>query len=281
MLDCHSLMKAKHSSVKAATLPPPGDVYRLTYSNAGPDDAPQLFKDRDALAFCELAAALAGIGYRYGTTIFLYPGDERKLAEFPKFRPSDVLVMTTRPPIHDEGGLIPPRRKVIRAANPEESELQAILFGELLKYFAYSTRKHMELAAHSLQCLRPAERQKWQHVELYKYYIPTKTHSAAEVLRHFVGPEAFPPDPTRHSSIAFFLRLNQVRGINCDFVASFGMDAYSTLIWNRMIRMRHADWLASPRFVAAELIYKTPIPPRPLTPEFNDNGDYVDIHLLT
>jgi hypothetical protein len=31
----------------------------------------------------------------------------------------------------------------------------------------------------------------------------------------------------------------------------------------------------------AELIFKKPLPPRPISPEFNDTGDYVEVRLLT
>ena len=59
------------------------------------------------------------------------------------------------------------------------------------------------------------------------------------------------------------------------------MDAYSTLIWNRMVRARFSSWLASPRFVMAELVYKKHLPAHPITPEFNDDGEYVDVNILT
>ena len=261
------------------TKPTPGRVFRLTYSNARPDDEPQLYKDRDSLAFCELNAALLEQGYRYGTTIYLYPDDERKLAEFPRFEPSDILVMTTRPPLHDQDGFIPPRRKVIRRAR---TELEVVLFEELAKYFGYLTRKHMELTDHAFRSLQTEDRRMWQHVELYEYLIPGKTHSASEVQKHYVGPETVSPGPSRHSAVAFFVGLNPVPRINCAFVASFGMDALGTLIWNRLIRTRFADWLASPRFVMAELVYKkTVVGIRPITPEFIDDGDFVDVRMLT
>jgi hypothetical protein len=271
-------MNAKVPSGRKASPSNPGHVHRLTYANVGPDDEAALFKDRDALAYCEILAALNDIGFKYGTTVYLYPDDDKKLTEFPAFQPSDILVMTTRPPLMDKGHEASPLRKIIP---PSNSELEAVLFDELFKYFKWCTRRHVELTDHGAGCLRAEERQKWQKVKLYEYFIAESTFSAAEVQKHYVGPAEVPPEPTHHSSIAFFLRANRLPGINCDFVASFGMNAYSTLIWNRMIRTRFTEWLASPRFMVAELIYKSPLPPRPLTPEFNDNGDYVDIHLLT
>lgn len=248
-----------------------GRVFRLTYSNSRPDDDPKLFQCRDAMAFCELGAVLAKSGYEYESAIYLYPDDERGLAEFPAFQPSDMLVLTTRPPLHDRVGIIPPHRKVIRGA---KTELEVVLFELLSQYFEYCTRKHVQLTRHGVGCLRVEQPEKWAHVELYEY-------SGAEILMHYVGPEPVKPASERHSTIAFFLRANRLPKINCDFVASFGMDGYGTLIWNRIIRRRYPEWLAAPRFVMAELIYKKPIPSKPITPEFVDSGDHVEVRLLT
>jgi len=248
-----------------------GRFFRLTYSNARQDEDPKLFKGRDGVAFCELAGVLPALGYEYGTTIHLYPDDERPLSEFPSFQPSDVLVLPTRPPLHDKVGIIRPHRKIIHAA---KTALEAALFRELGKYFEYCTRKHVQLSKHGAGKLRVEDPQKWGHIELYEY-------CGAEILKHYVGPEPIKPEENHRSTIAFFLRSNQVPGINCDFIASFGMDGYGTLIWNRIIRKQHPEWLAEPGFVMAELVFKKEIPERPLTPEFIDDGQHIEVKLLT
>ena len=249
----------------------PRCYYRLSYSNASRDEEPKLFRDRDAVAFCELTTGLPAMGYQYGTTIHFYPDDERKLSEFPVFQPEDLLVLPTRPPLNDRDGFVRPNRKIIHAA---KTELEALLFAELSEYFDYCTRKHVELSARGAGGLKVEDARQWRHVELYEY-------SGAMVQNHFIGPAPVKPKRNHTSSIAFFLRVNRVAKLNCDFIASFGMDGYGTLIWNRIIRLRHPEWLAAPRFVMAELIFKKPIPPKPLTPEFIDNGDCVEVRLLT
>src|SRR5258708_3227122 len=100
--------------------------------------------------------------------------------------------------------------------------------------------------------------------------IGIKHRCGAKIMRHYFGPEPVKPKANRCSSIAFFLRTNHVPKLNCAFIASFGMDGYRTLIWNRIIRNKFPNWLSSPRFVMAELIFKdpvNPIPLKPLTPE--------------
>ena len=264
-------MNPKESRPREQRPTPNGRVFRLTYSNSRPDDDPKLFKCRDAMAFCELFPPLARLDYDYATTIYLYPDDERGLAEFPAFLPADILVLTTRPPLHDRVGIIPPHRKVIRAA---KTELEAALFGVLANYFEYCTRKHVQLTKQGVSLLRVEQPNNWAHVEFYEY-------CGAEIQRHYVGPEPVKPEPNRHSTVAFFLRANRLPKINCDFVASFGMDGYGTLIWNRIVRIRFPELLKAPGFVMAELIYKKPIPPKPLTPEFADSDSCVEVRLLT
>ena len=248
----------------------PGRVFRLTYSNVRPEDQPQLFKCRDGVACLELTAALFAAGYQYGTTVYLYPDDERKLTDFPQFRPSDIVVLTTRPPLHDKVALIR-NRKII---HPAKTELEAVLFAALGEYFEFCVRKRVVLTKRGANCLRVEHPQKWTHLEFREY-------CGAEILKHHVGPEELKCAADRRSSVGFFFRASGLPAINCDFVASFGMDGLSTLIWNRIIRTRYPEWLTSPRFVMAELIYKQPFPDKPITPEFVDSGQFVEVRLLT
>jgi hypothetical protein len=264
-------MKPTPPSAQPDPLYPRGRYFRLTYSNARLDDDPKLFQGRDGVAFCELASVLPSLGYDYGTTIHLYPDDERPLSAFPAFHPSDLLVLPTRPPLHDKVGITRPHRKIIHET---KTELEAALFKELAKHFEYCTRKHVLLSKTGTDCLRGKDARKWSHVELYEY-------CGAEILQHFVGPEPIRPEQNHRSTVAFFLRANRVPGVNCDFIASFGMDGYGTLIWNRIVRQQHPDWLAKPGFVMAELVFKKEIPSKPLTPEFIDDGSFIEVRILT
>jgi hypothetical protein len=236
-----------------------------------PDDDPKLFKGRDGIAFCELAAVLPAMGYDFGTTIYLYPDDERPLSAFPPFQRSDLLVLPTRPPLHDKVGIIPPRRKIIHAA---KTELEAALFHALAKYFEFCTRKRVKLSRYGFSRLRVRDAEKWEHVEVYEY-------CGAEIQKYYLGPEPVRPEAKLKSTIAFFLRVDRVPGLGCNFVASFGMDGYGTLIWNRYIRCTHPEWLTKPGFVMAEIIFKKPIPDRPLTPDFVDGDSCIAVRLLT
>ena len=247
-----------------------GSFFRLTYSNAQQDEDPKLFKDRDGVAFCELVPAFYEMGYKFGTTIHFYPDDERKLSEFPALGAGDVLVLATRPPLHDRKA-IKVRRKVILTA---KTELEASLFAELSKHLEYCTRKHVRLTRHGAARLRPEFARKWRWLEFFEY-------TSSDIKWHLVDPEPVKPPKNHHSTVAFFLRVNQVRGLKCSFIASFGMDGYGTLVWNRIIRKQFPHWLTQEGFIMAELVFKQKIPPAPLTPEFVDDDSFVEVRILT
>lgn len=89
------------------------------------------------------------------------------------------------------------------------------------------------------------------------------------------------------STVTFLVRVNGLAGVDdtpgvpCGFLASFGMDGYSTLIWNRVVRLQHPQWLTTPGFVMAELIFKQPIPRRPLTADFATDPAFIEVKILT
>lgn len=266
-----------------------GRVFRLTYSNGCSEDNTDLFRGRDAIAAFELLAPLLELGYTLGTTIHFYPNDERDLTHFPAFKSRDLLVLTTRPPIQEADneatataagakpkGSESTRKRIHRT----RTELEELLSREFRKYIEYCTRKQVILTPHGASHLRSENRAKWQHLELYEYRGPGR-NAASEVKYHNVRHEWVPCESKRHSTIVFLMRIDNVPGIHCDCIASFGIDGYSTLIWNRLVRQHYADVLTSPCFVMAELVFKKPIPSRPPTPEFVDGGDIVEVRILT
>ena len=75
--------------------------------------------------------------------------------------------------------------------------------------------------------------------------------------------------------------MDETPGLPCGLLASFGMGGYSTLIWNRIVRLQHPQRLTTPGLVMAELIFKQPIPRRPLTPEFATDPAAIEVNVLT
>lgn len=254
--------------------------FRLTYSNTGPEDEPKLFQGRDGIAFNEIAAALTAQGYEYGTTIHFYPDDRRALKDFPNLRAGDLLVLTTRPPLTDREGFLKPK-KIIRNS---ENDLEKLIFNQLFKYFAHCTRTQLELSPLAQQYL-VADVRKWKCLEFFEVSRVTHPYAEAHVRRHAASAEK--PDGKLPYTAAFIVHVDSLPGVEnthalpCGLLACFGMDGYSTLIWNRIVRLKYPHLLTKPGFVMAELTFKEPIPRRPLTPEFADSPSRIQVKLLT
>jgi hypothetical protein len=95
------------------------------------------------------------------------------------------------------------------------------------------------------------------------------------------------PKQDLSSTVAFIVRVNSLGGVDkthgvpCGLLACFGMDGYSTLIWNHIVRQNPARWITKPGFVMVELIFKRPVPRRPLTPEFASDPTNIEVRQLT
>lgn len=259
-------------------------MFRITYANVEKDEAPKIYRDRDGMAFCELNAALAPHGYAYATTIYFYPHDRHRLADFPPFHPTDLIVLSTRPPLDDPEGrndpkVLGPRKIILR----NDSVLEKHVFKAVRKFIKYGTRKRIQLTARARKLLRPEFRHNMSYLEFYENRGTGHEYFGAQIQWHFIGPghEPMRPKEPRPSTVGFLIRTAHMPGTNCDLLVSFGMDGYSTLIWNRILRTRHPEWLLNGEFVMAELIFKQPVPDKPLTPEFADDPDLVEVRVLT
>lgn len=273
-------MKKRQTSSPRESQPAPGRYFHLTYSNAPPDDVPKLFQGRDGAAFDELAATLPPLGYQFGTTIHFYPNDERAIKEFPSLRASDLLVLTTRPPLTDREALSPPRRIIWSSTN----DLEKLIFKQLFHYISYCTRKHIKLTP-AAQDRLIGDASKWKSLEFFEHSGLTHPLGVAHIQKHLALPKK--SQRGTNSTVAFLFRADSLPGVEstpglpCGFLASFGMDGYSTIIWNTIVRVKYSHLVAKPGFVMAELIFKQPIPNRPLTPEFATDPDFLEVNLLT
>ena len=273
-------MKPRKPPKPRDSQPAPGCYFHLTYSNAGPDDVHKLFQGRDGAAFNELAATLPPLGYQYGTTIHFYPSDKRPLKEFPELRAEDLLVLTTRPPLTDREALFKPRRIILIS----ENDLEKLIFKQLFQHISYCTRKHINLTP-AAQDRLIGDVNKWKSLEFYEHSGPTHPLGVSVIKKHLGLPKKM--QGGANSTVAFLFRADSLPGVEgtpglpCALLASFGMDGYSTLIWNSIVRRRYPHLVAKPGFVMAELIFKQPIPDSPLTPEFAADPAFVKVKILT
>ncbi len=273
-------MKTRKSPTPRESQSAPGRYFHLTYPNAGPDDVHKLFQGRDGTAFDELGAALPPLGYQYGTTIHFYPNDRRPLKEFPELRAEDLLVLTTRPPLTDREALIKPRRIILNSGN----DLEKLIFKQLFQHISYCTRKHIKLTP-AAQDRLTGDVSKWKSLEFYEHSGPTHPLGVSLIKKHLDLPKKL--QGGANSTVAFLFRADSLPGVEgtpglpCALLASFGMDGYSTLIWNTIVRWRYPQLVAKPGFVMAELVFKQPIPDSPLTPDFAADPAFIEVNILT
>jgi len=273
-------MKTRKPSKLIVSQPLSRRHFHLTYSSAAPDDIHKLFKVRDGAAFNELAATLAGLGYQYGTTIHFYPNDKRPLKDLPALRATDLLVLTTRPPLTDREAVHKPRRIILSS----ENDLEKLIFKQLFHHISYCTRRHIHLAPAARDRLA-AEPQKWESLEFYENSGATHPLGVSIIKKHLGLPKK--QQAGANSTVAFLFRADSLPGIEktpglpCGLLASFGMDGYSTLIWNTIVRHKYPHFVAKAGFVMAELVFKKDFPENPLTPEFALDPDFVKVNILT
>ncbi|MEI7732829.1 MAG: hypothetical protein WCO56_24875 [Verrucomicrobiota bacterium] len=274
-------MKPKRTPIASAKQPQKGCYYRITYSNAGPDDEPKFFQGRDGIAFSELTASLPSSSYDFGTTIHFYPDDERTLGEFPKFSAQDMLVLPTRPPLSDRESDNPTHKIICDSQN----ELEKLIFNQLFRYFKRCSRRHIQLKPEALDLLAH-DPDKWGFLEFFVNSARSHPNGQAFIQKHVTA--LTKPEKGVFSTVAFLVNVDNLpafentHAVPCRFVASFGMDGYTTLIWNRYVRKNHPEWLLNPGFVMAEVVYKKEIPPRPATIDtFADDLNSVAVNILT
>jgi hypothetical protein len=233
-----------------------------------------MFKCRDGIAFLELYAALAPHGWAYAESVIMLPDDRRGLKEgYPEFRPSDLIVLTTRPPLDDEATHAP-RKLIMRNHGPLEREIFDTV---ARKYFAFCSRKVVKLTPHAQSHLAPgADRERWSEVEYFENHQtgqkidghgapPVRRHWAAIVKSHKIRPDFHARPAADRPSTAAYLVRDRLPSLGCDVLVSFGMDGDCTLIWNHLIRSQHPEWTLRRGFVMAELILpaRAPDPARP------------------
>lgn len=204
-------------------------------------EQPLPYKIRDGAAFGELTAQLSELGYEYGELIFNPPfrrGKDKPLGKehFGFIKRDDLIVLTTRPPMHD-------KQQGDKKQMPQSrTHLEKMIFKVCRKYFRVCARSHVELTrAVGARC-KKADLNFHQHKS-----ARLKSHRRLNELRATYVPSNTP------TMIAFLLRTKSIPEYGCDLLVSFGMGGWETLIWNRIVRKQFPQWLTRPVFVVAEL----------------------------
>ncbi|MCB1088767.1 MAG: hypothetical protein KDM63_17155 [Verrucomicrobiae bacterium] len=218
-----------------------------------PPKDPGPYQIRDGAAFIELTEPLRDRGWNYDTIICNYPyregnGDIIMGPEYFRFlRPDDCLVQTTRPPLNDDQ--TKNRKKIPRS----RSHLENAIFSEMAKFFEFVCREQVRLA---LALVERAAASAGVPVDEFPSRYHFHQHHDARITK--VG---FLDDSRKAGSrkaedyraLGFFIHLPAIENYGCRWIGSFGMGGFETLVWNRLIRINHAEWLERPCFVMAEM----------------------------
>lgn len=208
---------------------------------------------RDADGFAQLSALLLPAGFEYGGLLLNYPGRSIQPSQL---TPSDLLVLTTRPPLDD---LL---ADVHKQSKSTDSPLERRVFAALRPYFDVCARSQLVLAEPVAERLTDgfADRAVIEfRVHGDPAYKALKTHR--DDLRFH--------RPLRDDlTAAFLIRTPPIWDGGPSLLAAFAMSGTVALVWTHILRTRLPGLVRSsrPRFVMAEIMLAgVPVDPVDLT----------------
>lgn len=251
------LVRADQSEGKAAMR----EFHTFTFFLPRRVDRPlKVFQQRDLAAAMELLPALSRMGYGYGEPILNFPPEtplvagQRGQAPHPVdlafVERGDLILQTTRPPMHDEEE--GDRKRVERA----DTDLERWLFHLWGRYLDRCARSHVRL-------------RKSLHPQLPKGYETRRDMAFREAigapykeLNDCAGSGWRKKPKGERRTAVFLLHLEEAWKGGPGFLGVFGMDGTATLAWAHLLGRDLADLLEEPGFVFAEM-KKADIPARP------------------
>lgn len=229
-------------------------------------NASRIHQIRDGDAFAELSAALQLQGYKYKGLIINYPQPD--FNDFPEFKPTDLLVLTTRPPIHD--------KYAVRPLIKSKTKLEQDILDTLEKYLESCTREHILISKDFAKDFDRSEirfhvsrdnKHDGQRSRYKQYRNGHAKFGTEEHKWHF---------PDIQNTTATYMILTKIEN-GPMLLNAFGMGGQITLIWCHLLRTKYPELLESPKLVMAEIITESK-PKSPATLSFT-NSMKVDILL--
>ena len=233
----------------------------------------ELAKNRDAAAFTEMMSGLGLLGYRFESMIFNYalatgPNDGVGIEDLRFVRSGDLVVMVTRPPLHD---LQVQNRKYVPRSG---TRLEQQIFGAVGRFLKICSRTHLRLQEEVVKVWEqgrdprspgeriqtPADFKFFQNCDARLKSLNT-IGGASRARRLDHGSD--------YRSIGCFIHVPFIEEFGCRLIVSFGMAGMENLIWNRIVRTRFDHWLKEPVFALAEMNLNR-IPKEPVTLNFVD-----------
>ncbi len=262
-------------SVAPEAVPPVTRAFHNAYPCLVRGSKSELAKNRDAAAFTEIMSALSGRGCQFESIIFNYAQDCAEdsaagvIDDFRFLHRDDLLVMVTRPPLHDE---MEGHRKYVPRSG---TSLERCVFDAVSDYLRVCSRAHLRLQERVVTAweeggrVAPVGEITPTHAD-FKFCqncdARLKSWNTLDQARR-----AHRVDHGReYRSLGCFLHVPHIAEFGCRLIVSFGMGSLENLIWNRIVRTRYSRWLDEPVFALAEMDLNQ-IPQDPVTLHFADD----------
>jgi hypothetical protein len=198
------------------------------------------FQIRDGAAMLEVISALARSGYEYAGLLLNYPPrpdeDVGTVLKIPvSAGPGDLILTTTRPPVHPQQ-----ENNEKKRVDLAQTDLEDLVIRAWNPYFKLLIRPEMELAYEVQDDLLPGYEDR-RHIAFYQLEGSRYQDLGT---RRYVG---------RPSTAAFLLRIRELWPGGPGYLGVYGMDGTTTLVWAYLLRTRHRALLEEPGFAMAEL----------------------------
>jgi hypothetical protein len=228
-------------------------------------EGPRIYELRDGDAFAELQPVLFDLGYEYGG-LLLNQRPEAGSELLPRLSRDDLIVLTTRPPITDDGTMA--NRKFIERT---DGDLEKAILNAARPVFEICNRKFIRLTEHAAAGLPPAASDRAE-VEFRVYKRGGHEFAYYYRLRNAHAPRARSRTshaPTHAKTTSTFLLRTPIGPNGPMLLNAFGMDGVTTLVWCYLLRTKYSRLLGTPGFTMAE-IAAGELPRRPLDLAFAD-----------
>jgi hypothetical protein len=175
--------------------------------------------------------------------------------------PSDLLVLTTRPPLDDEP--FKDKKKVIPSRSWFETKF---VFPAMRDVFKWCSRLEVSLTEKAAGALT----NKFKNRAILDFHIDADA-SYESSAAHEKCAKQEPWDSM--TSAAYLVHTRELWPQGPELLAAFGMSGTMGLGWAYLLRKRFPHLLQGSRFAMAEIVRNGPLPSSPLTLEFADKWD--------
>jgi hypothetical protein len=226
-------------------------LFRFSYLQPHTPGFAPIHELRDGDAFTEIAAELLKENYTYQGVLLNYPGVELTF-QTAGIRPSDMVVMTTRPAIDDDPTT---ERFAIRRTN---TELEKKILDEAMTPFLAKCSRQRIIVADEF-AVKMSQRNR-SDIVFTRHGRACYSELRTVVPGKLRRPRTFYEGADK---TAAYLIRTRFAPSGPELLVAFSIDGSETLTWCHLLRTRYPHLLTSSRFVMAEITFpvfpETPI----------------------